>query len=685
MSCATSKPIVRKVPHELTAHGHTRVDDYFWLKDRDDPEVIAYLEAENAYYERVMAPLKPFEDRLFDEIVARIKKNDDTVPYRYRGHYFYQRFEAGKEYPIFCRKKGSLDAPEEIMLDANEVAAGHEFFSVSGVETSSNHDILSFAIDTVGRRFYDIRFKNLATGELLPDAISKVTGNLAWAEDGKTLFYSKQDPDTLRSYRVYRHVLGTDPADDVLVYEETDETFSVWVWKTTSDEYLVISSSQTLSDEARLIPAKEPTAAATVFLPREREHEYSIDHLDGTFWIRTNWQAKNFRLMKTSEPAAGKEGWQEILGHRDDVLLEGFDLFRKHLVVAEREAGLLQLRVRSHEDGAEHFIDFGEPAYVAWPAWNYDPDTTVLRYWYSSLTTPGSVYDYDMNNREKVLRKRDEVVGDFDPERYVTERIEAPARDGRAVPISLVYRKGFVRDGSRPLLLYGYGSYGATMDTYFSSARLSLLDRGFVWAIAHVRGGEELGRWWYEEGKLLNKKNTFTDFIDCAEHLIAEKYADPGRVYAEGGSAGGLLMGAVINMRPELFHGVVAEVPWVDVVTTMLDDSIPLTTSEYDEWGNPNEKQYFDYMLSYSPYDNVVAQPYPNLLVTTSLHDSQVQYWEPAKWVAKLRAHSTGDHLILLKTNMEAGHGGKTGRMKQHRDTAMVYAFVLHLAGLASK
>ena len=685
IGCGTSLPAgptARVIPHELTAHGQTRVDDYFWLKNRDDPEVRAYLEAENAYYSRVMGNLAPFEDQLFDEIVARIKQNDDTVPYRDRDYYYYNRFEEGKEYPIYCRKRASLQAPEEIMLDLNPLADGHEFFDVRGVQVSSGQQILTFAVDTAGRRFYEVRFKNLATGEILPDVIPDVTSNLAWAEDGKTLFYSKQHPETLRSWRIYRHELGTDPAGDPLVYEEADETFSVHVGRTMSREFIVLVSSQTLSNEVRLIPAAVPTAPANVFLPRERDHEYSIDHLDGEFWIRTNWMAKNFRLMKTGAPEKGKEGWQEVIGHRGEVLLEGFDLFTGHLVVAERADGLLRLRVRSHADGTEHYVDFGEPAYVAWPAWNIEPNTTVVRYWYSSLTTPGSVYDYDMVTHDKVLIKRDEVVGDFDADRYVTERLTAPARDGRPVPISLVYRKGLERDGNHPLLLYGYGSYGSTTDTYFNSARLSLLDRGFVYAIAHVRGGEELGRWWYEEGKLLHKKNTFTDFIDCAEYLIARKYADPKRVYANGGSAGGLLMGAVINMRPDLLHGVVADVPFVDVVTTMLDDAIPLTTNEYDEWGNPNDKEYYDYMLSYSPYDNVEAKPYPNLLVTTSLNDSQVQYWEPAKWIAKLRARNTSQNLLLLKTNMEAGHGGKTGRMKQHRDTAMRYAFFLHLAGL---
>jgi oligopeptidase B len=678
-----SAPIAKVVPHELTAHGDTRVDNYFWLKNRDDPKVVAYLKAENDYYDKVMGHLAPFEEKLFREIVSRIKKNDDKVPYRYRDYYYYRRFEAGKEYEIYCRKQASLDAPEEILLDANELAKGHEFFNISGMRISSGQDILAFAVDTVGRRFYDIRFKNLTTGKMLDDTIPRVTGNVTWAEDGKTLFYSKQHPETLRWYRIFRHELGTDPASDPLVYEEKDDTFSTHVWKTTSRKYISISSVQTLSSEVRILPTTDPTATPTVFLPRERDHEYSIDHLGNSFYVRTNWQAKNFRLMKTTAPEKGKNAWEEVIGNRDDVFIKDFNLFNKHLVVLERRNGLLQLCIRSLVNGKEHYLDFGEPAYVAWPINNLEPKSTTLRYWYSSLTTPGSVYDYEMVTRKKTLRKRDEIIGDFDPKNYATERLEAPARDGRKVPISLVYRKGFEKNGRSPLLINSYGSYGWSWDTHFNSARLSLLDRGFVFAIAHVRGGEELGRWWYEEGKLLNKKNTFNDFIDCAKFLISQGYADPKRVFAHGGSAGGLLIGAVINMQPDLLKGVVAEVPWVDIVTTMLDDSIPLTTSEYDEWGNPNKKKYYDYMLSYSPYDNVKANPYPNILATTSLHDSQVQYWEPAKWIAKLRAKNTNDNLLLLKTNMEAGHGGRTGRMKRHHNTAVRYAFLLYLAGLA--
>ncbi len=680
--CAATPPSARRVPHQLVAHGHTRIDDYFWLRDREAPETLAYLAAENAYTAARLAPLRGFEDALFDEIVARIKPDDDTVPYRERDFFYYVRFAAGQEYPIFCRKRGSLDAAEEIMLDSNPLAAGHDFFSIRAARISSGQNILAFATDTVGRRFYDIRFKDLTTGALLDETIPQVTANVVWAEDGKTIFYAKQHPETLRWYQIYRHVLGTDPASDTLVYEEPDETFSVYVGKTTSRAYLVIAAEQTLSSEVRLVPADRPDAPPALFWPREREHEYAVDHLGDTFFVRSNWQAKNFRLLATTDPAAGKEGAREVAGHRDDVLLEGFDLFTGHLVLTERREGLVRLRIRALADGAEHELDFGEAAYVAWPTDNLEPATTTLRYWYSSLTTPDSIIDYDMVTREKTLRKRDVVVGDFDGARYQSERLFAPAADGRQVPISLVYRRDR-GDGPRPLVLYGYGAYGASSDPQFDSALLSLLDRGVAFAIAHVRGCKELGRWWYEEGKLGQKMFTFTDFIACAEHLVARGVADPARLFAYGGSAGGLLIGAVINLRPTLFAGAVADVPFVDVVTTMLDETIPLTTSEYDEWGNPNDEADYWTMLAYSPYDNVFPRPYPHLLVTTSLHDSQVQYWEPAKWVAKLRATSTGDNLLLLQTDMAAGHGGKSGRLKQHRDTALRYAFLLHLAGLA--
>lgn len=676
-------PMAEKKPKKLETHGHVRVDDYFWLKERDNARVIEYLEAENAYTASVMAPLETLEEKLFDEITGRIKQTDMSVPYRLDDYYYYTRYEEGQEYPVYCRKKGSLESGEEVMLDANVLAKGHEFFQIRGTRVSPDHSIVAYPVDTVGRRFYTIHFKNLETGETLADRIPDVTGSMAWANDNRTLFYGKQHPSTLRSYRIYKHVLGTDSADDPLIYEEQDETFSTYVFRTKSKQYIMIASFQTLSSEYRFLSADDPDGEFKVFLPRERDHEYHVDHFRDHFYIRTNLDAKNFRLMKTPVDNTSRDAWEEVIPHRDDVLLEDFEIFRDHLVLTERKNGLIQIRIMPWDGGGEHYIEFGEPAYLAYVSTNPEFNTTVLRFGYTSMKTPNSIYDYDMVTRTRTLLKQQEVLGGFDPDLYQSERLYAEAPDGARVPVSLVYRKGLEKDGPNPLLLYGYGSYGYSLDATFNSARLSLLDRGFVFAIAHVRGGEELGRTWYEDGKLLNKKNTFTDFIACAEYLIDQGFTNSDRLFAMGGSAGGLLMGAIANMRPDLFKGIVALVPWVDVVTTMLDESIPLTTSEYDEWGNPNQEEYYNYMLSYSPYDNVTAQDYPNMLVTTGLHDSQVQYWEPAKWVAKLRALKTDDNLLLLKTNMEAGHGGRTGRFKRYRDTAFEYAFLLYLAGVA--
>lgn len=676
-------PVAKTEPVELTTHGHVRVDPYFWLRERENPEVIAYLEAENAYTESMTAHTKELQERLFEEIKSRIKQDDSTVPYRLDNYFYYQRYEEGNQYPIYARKRGSLDAQEEVLLDANRLAEGKEFLSVRE-EIGPQHDVLAYAADTLGRRVYTIYFKNLATGERLPDVIPGVTGNMAWANDGKTIFYSKQDPTTLRWHQIWRHELGTEASDDVLVYEEEEETFRTYVYKTKSREYIIIGSSQTLSDEFRFLDADDPAGRFQLIQPRQRDLEYSVDHLGDHFFIRTNADgAENFKLVRAHVETPGIEHWEEVVGPRDDVYLNGIELFRDYLVLSERKDGLTHLRITSWDGDDEHYLDFGEPAYLAYIHVNRELDTPVLRYGYTSMTTPNSVYDYDMAAREKTLLKQDEVPGGFDSADYVTERVFAEARDGARVPISIVRRTGTPVDGTAPLLLYGYGSYGASMDPTFSASRLSLLDRGFVYAIAHIRGGQELGRAWYEDGKLLKKTNSFTDFIDSAEHVSAEGYADADRMYAVGGSAGGLLMGAVMNMRPDLFHGIVAQVPWVDVVTTMLDDTIPLTTSEYDEWGNPNNSTYYHYMLSYSPYDNVAAVHYPNLLVTTGLHDSQVQYWEPAKWVAKLRAQKTDDNLLLLKTNMGAGHGGASGRYERYRETAFEYAFLLDLAGLA--
>ncbi len=675
-------PVAHVSPVKLETHGHVRVDNYFWLRNRESSEVIEYLEAENAYTDSVMAHADYLQTLLYEEIIGRIKETDVSVPYKMDDYYYYDRVEEGKEYPIYCRKKGSLGAKEEVILDVNELAEGHEFFHVRGFRISSGQNIMAYPADSVGRRKYTIYFKNLDNGETLSDAIPEVTGNMAWANDNKTLFYARQDSITLRPYRIYRHVLGADPSQDELVYEETDDTFNCYVLKTKSKKYVIIASDQTLSTEYRYLEAGNPTGAFTVILPRERNHEYHVDHYGDHFYIRTNYEARNFRLMKAPAGDTDLENWVEVIPHREDVLLEGIDIFKDYLVLEEREKGLVQIRIRPWSGAGEHYVEFDEPAYLAYTTRNYDFDTEVLRFQYESMTTPESVYDYNMSTRERTLLKREEVLGGFDPEDYETDRLWGTADDGTKIPISIVYRKDFRRDGKHPLLLYGYGSYGSSLDAYFRSDRLSLLNRGFAYAIAHVRGGQELGRSWYEDGKLLKKKNTFTDFVDCAEYLIGEGYTSADKLFIDGASAGGLLIGAVVNMRPDLFRGAIARVPWVDVVTTMLDDSIPLTTAEYDEWGNPNDKEYYDYMLSYSPYDNVKAQGYPNMLVTTSLQDSQVQYWEPAKWVAKLRANKRDDNLLLLRTKMQAGHGGVSGRYKRYKETAFVYAFILDVLGI---
>jgi oligopeptidase B len=675
-------PAAKIVPHKLEKFGHTRTDNYYWLRDRNNPDVISYLQEENRYLDATLAHTKPLQQKLFDEFKTRIKQTDESVPYRKDGYYYYTRMEAGKNYPIHCRKKGSLDATEEVLLDGNKAAQGHKYFSAAGLQVSHGNNILAYGVDTVGRRLYTIRFRNLTTGAEMPDVIRDVTPAMAWANDNKTLFYVKQDPTTLRDYQVYRHVLGADPAQDTLVYEEKDVTFSCFVRKTKSKKYILIGSYQTLSSEYRYLDADRPEGEFQVFEPRARDHEYHVDHYGENFFIKTNSEAKNFRLMSTPVESTARSNWRQVIPHRTDTLLVGFEVFRDHLVVIERNQGLIRLQIRPWSGTGEHYVDFGEPAYAAGLSANFDFDTDLVRFSYSSLTTPHSVYDYDVKTRTKTLLKRDEVLGGFDSNNYVTERLYAPSHDGVRIPVSLVYRKGFERNGSRPLLQYGYGSYGFSIDARFDPFIVSLLDRGFVYAMAHIRGGQELGRQWYEDGKLLKKKNTFRDFISCTQYLVAQKYADPKRVYAAGGSAGGLLMGAVMNMQPDLYDGMIAAVPFVDVVTTMLDDSIPLTTSEYDEWGNPNEQTYYEYMISYSPYDQVQAKAYPNLLVTTGLHDSQVQYWEPAKWVAKLRAMKKDNNRLVLYTNVDAGHGGASARYKKYEETALMHAFLLDLAGI---
>jgi oligopeptidase B len=674
--------VIRKMPTRLEKHGHARVDDYFWLRERDHPEVIRYLNDENERAARAMAHTRELEEKLFQEIKGRFKQTDMSVPFKRDGYFYYTRYEEGKEYPIYARKRGALDQPEELLLDVNALAEGHEFFSVGGWAVSSEQSLLAYAVDTEGRRVHTTYLKDLATGETLPDVLTRVTENLAWANDNKTLFYAKQDEKTLRQYRIYRHVVGTDPAQDPLVFQEDDETFVAYIFKTKSKKFLMLVCTQTLSQEYRYLDADHPTGEFKMFLPREREHEYHVDHHEDRFIIRTNDEAKNFRLMWTPVDKPGRENWREIVPHRDDVYLGDFELFRDHLVLEERSRGLNRIRVIPWAGGGDHYLEFDEPAYRADVGNNPELETTTLRFEYASMKTPLSIYDYDMTTRRKTLLKREEVLGGFDPDNYVTERLHARAEDGAEIPVSILYRKGLARNGDNPLLLYGYGSYGLSIDASFASPRLSLVDRGFVFAIAHIRGGQEMGRQWYEDGKLLKKKNTFTDFIACAEFLIRERFTHPRKLFAMGRSAGGLLMGAVANMRPDLFKGIVAEVPFVDVVTTMLDAAIPLTTGEYDEWGDPNRKEFYDYMLSYSPYDNVERKNYPAMLITGGLHDSQVQYWEPAKWAAKLRELKTDDNPLLLKTHMDAGHGGASGRFRRHRETAFSYAFLLDLAGI---
>ena len=674
--------MVKKIPTQLETHGHVRVDNYYWLRERDNPEVIRYLNDENALAANAMAHTQEFEKKLFEEIKGRIKQTDLSVPYKREDYFYYTRFEAGKEYPIYCRKLAALDAPEQVMLDGNALAQGHEFFSIGGTAVSSAQDLLSYATDTQGRRIHTTYIKHLATGALLPDVIANVTENLAWGNDNRTLFYGKQEETTLRQYQIWRHIVGTDAATDQLVYQEDDETFSVYIFKTKSKRYLLLVSAQTITYECRYLDADEPLGDFKIFLPRARGHEYQIDHIADRFLIRTNDQAKNFRLMATPVAQPGREYWREIIPHRDDVYLGDFELFKDYMVLEERARGLTQIRVVPWSGSGAHYLEFAEPAYRAHLGANMEFDTKIVRFDYTSMKTPQSIYDYDVDTRERKLLKQEEVLGGFNADDYVTERLHARAADGTAIPLSLLYRKGLRKDGRNPTLLYGYGSYGVSIDAAFASPRLSLVDRGFVYAIAHIRGGQELGRQWYDDGKLLKKKNTFTDFVACAEFLISERFTNPEKLFAMGRSAGGLLIGVASNLRPDLFKGVVAEVPFVDVVTTMLDASIPLTAGEYDEWGDPNKKEFYDYMLSYSPYDNVARKPYPAMLITGGLHDSQVQYWEPAKWVAKLRELKTDANPVLLKTNMDAGHGGASGRFRRHQETAFSYVFLLDLAGI---
>jgi oligopeptidase B len=684
-SMSIQPPVAQKKPTKLEKHGDVRIDDYYWMNNREDQNVIDYLNAENEYYQKMTAHTKEFQETLFQEIKSRIKEDDSSVPYKLNGYWYITRYEEGKEYPIFSRKKESLEAEEELMFDGNQMAEGHDYFNLKGVAISPDNTLAAFATDTVSRRQYNIQIKNLQTGEIFPDIIENTTGSSVWANDGKTLFYTKKDPVTLRSDKIFKHVLGTSSADDVLVFHEEDDTYNTFVYKTKSRKFIVIGSVSTLTSEYQILDADDPNGDFKIFSPRDLGVEYSISHYEGNFYVLTNKdKATNFKLMKVSEGQTSSEHWEEFIPHREDVLLEDAEIFRDYYVLSERENGLNQLKISRWDGTDSYYLPFDSETYVAGPSVNLDFDTNELRYYYNEMGAPYAVIDFNMQTKTKKVLKEQEVLGGkFDKANYTTERLWATASDGKKVPISLVYRKDTPLDGTSPLLQYAYGSYGSTIDPYFSSVRLSLLDRGFIFAIAHVRGGEYLGRPWYDDGKMLHKKNTFTDFIACSQFLIEQKYTSPEHLYASGGSAGGLLMGAIVNMAPELYNGVIASVPFVDVVTTMLDDTIPLTTGEYDEWGNPNDKEYYDYIKSYSPYDNVEAKDYPNLYVATGLHDSQVQYWEPAKWVAKLRDYKTDDNLLFLDTNMDAGHGGASGRFEALRETVKDYVFILDLEGKA--
>lgn len=677
-------PLAEKIAKNLEKHGDIRVDNYYWLNQKENPEVIDYLERENDYYEKMTAHTKDFQKDLFEEMKSRIKEDDSSVPYYYNGYYYITRYETGKDYPIYTRKKESLDANEEVLFNVNEMAEGHSYYNLNGINVSPDNKWVAYGVDTVSRRKYTIYIKNIETGEVLPKSIATTTGGSTWANDNKTLFYTRKDEQTLRSNQIFKHKRGEDPENDKLIFTEEDETFGTYVYKTKSKKFLVIGSYSTLSNEFQVLDADTPDGNFSVFQKRERGLEYSISHFGNDFYIVTNKDgATNFKLMKTSESKTSKENWIEVIAHRDNVLLEDIDIFKNYLVVSERSNGLNKIHIMSWDKTQDYYLPFDSETYTAYTTQNIEFDTKILRYGYNGLTTPASVIDFNMETKEKEVKKEVEVLGgEFDKDNYESKRVWATATDGTKIPISLVYRKGMKLNGKNPLFQYAYGSYGSTIDPYFSTVRLSLLDRGFIYAITHVRGGEYLGRKWYEDGKLLKKKNTFTDFIDASKYLIEEGYTSRDHLYASGGSAGGLLMGAVSNMAPDLYNGIIAAVPFVDVITTMLDDSIPLTTGEYDEWGNPNDLEYYNYIKSYSPYDNVEAKAYPNMFVTTGYHDSQVQYWEPAKWVAKLRELKTDKNLLLFHTNMEAGHGGASGRFEALKEVAMDYAFIFDLEGI---
>ena len=673
-------PMAAKKPVELEKHGDVRIDNYYWLKERDNPEVIEYLEKENAYTESILGEHAAFEKRLIEEMKSRIAQQDQSAPIQYGDYFYYRRYETGKEYPIYCRRKGSMDADEAILLDVNVGAEGHAYSAVSGFKVSPDHKTMGFGLDTVGRRFYDLQFFDIESGEQVGQTIESVTPNYEWAADNRTILYVRQDPGTLRWYQVLRHELGLDSSS--LVYQEDDEEYSTFLGSSLSGHYLYININSTIANEVRYVRADSPDKEPLVFLPRRDDHEYFVSDGVDRFYVMSNDGAQNFQLLETPVASTSQDEWQPVVPHRDDVLLENVTIFDGHVVIDSTRLGLNQIEVLDRESGELHAVEFAEEAFRASTGRNYNYDSTSFRYFYESMTTPDSDYDYDMVERKHTPVKEQPVLGDFDRNNYQTERRFATARDGTRVPVSLVYRKGTKMDGQNPLVQYAYGSYGSSIEPNFSSQRLSLLDRGFIFAIAHIRGGSEMGRQWYFDGRQLNKLNTFYDFIDVSKFLIKEGYTSPEHLYARGGSAGGLLMGAVMNMAPELYNGITTRVPFVDVITTMLDPSIPLTTSEYNEWGDPNIKEYYDYMLAYSPYDQIKAQDYPNILVTTGLHDSQVQYWEPAKWVAKMRELKTDDNILVLKTDMQAGHSGKTGRFQSLEDTALYFAFFMSLEGI---
>jgi len=685
-------PVAEKIPFEIEKHGDVRTDNYFWMrlsdeqklseiKDAQTQKVIDYLEEENAYFDAITNPTKTFQDNLFEEMKGRIKEDDASVPYKSNGYFYITRYEKGKQYPIYSRKKGHLEANEEVIFDVNTMAKGFDYYQLGGLNVSPDNKLAVFATDTVSRRQYFLRIKNLETGEIYKDIIENTTGGSVWANDNTTIFYTKKDPVTLRSVKIFRHVLGTPASEDVEVYHEKDETFGTYVTKSKSKKYIIIGSYSTVSTEAQFLEANNPTGNFKLLQPRERDLEYNVSHYGDSFYILTNKdKATNFKLMKTPISATEKENWTDVIPHREDTLLEDFSIFKNYLVIEERNNGLSKIRFKSWDNTEDYYLPFDEETYSVSVYANPEFDTQVIRYVYNSFTTPSSVIDFNMKSQVKDIKKEQEVLGGkFEKENYISKRVWATARDGKKVPISLVYHKNTKLNSETPFLQYAYGSYGYTIPDSFSTTRLSLLDRGFVYALAHIRGSEYLGRNWYEDGKILHKKNTFYDFIDCSKFLIENNYTSPKHLYAMGGSAGGLLMGAIVNMNPELYNGIIAAVPFVDVVSTMIDESIPLTTGEYDEWGNPNDKTFYEYIKSYSPYDNVTQQEYPNMLVTTGFHDSQVQYWEPAKWVAKLRALKTDTNLLLLHTNMETGHGGASGRFDSLKETARDYTFLLNL------